>query len=401
METGDNNSPTNGQIQIDDDVTNVLAFLTGDGAQIQRTVNLAGATTASLGYSINEIGLDAGTDNDNVTVFFSRDGTNFVQVDQITSTTNVANRSIDLTSVGTGPFTANAAIRFVASTFEAGDSVSIDNLVVNFTTVSVNTAVDTLNGGVGDDTYSVTLGDGNDVINELANEGAADRISILAPSTGTDPETGLPILTINALNAFDSNTGNQNGNLVINYTLPTGTAQTITVNSHYVGTNAQQGVELINFNGAFFNGYQLVGDYAVSRLDNGRNHAAATANMFIAGEDADDDTMTGGSGNDLIFGGGDGDDLVGGLGDDLLVGGAGADDLDSRLNATGDDFAGAIGADTMVGGTGDDTYGVDDLLDVVVEGLNEGTDTVETFMAALSIENMANVENLSYRGRRC
>ena len=57
-----------------------------------------------------------------------------------------------------------------------------------------------------------------------------------------------------------------------------------------------------------------------------------------------------------------------------------------------------IGADTMVGGAGNDTYVVDDLLDVVVEAAGEGTDTVETFMAALSIEAMANVENLSYKG---
>ncbi len=150
VETGDNNSPNNGQIQIDDDLANVLGFVTGDGAQIQRTVNLAGAATASLSYSIVETGLDAGADNDSVTVFFSRDGTNFVQVDQITSTTNTpaAPRNIDLTQFGTGPFTANAAIRFVASSLEAGDTVAIDNLVVNFTTVTTTPAGDTLNGGL-------------------------------------------------------------------------------------------------------------------------------------------------------------------------------------------------------------------------------------------------------------
>ena len=37
-------------------------------------------------------------------------------------------------------------------------------------------------------------------------------------------------------------------------------------------------------------------------------------------------------------------------------------------------------------------------LDVVVEAAGAGTDTVETLMAALSIEAMANVENLSYTG---
>ena len=63
--------------------------------------------------------------------------------------------------------------------------------------------METLNGGNGDDTYSFGLGDGNDIINELANDGAADRISIL--STTIDPVTLLPV--ISALNANDSNTG--------------------------------------------------------------------------------------------------------------------------------------------------------------------------------------------------
>ena len=52
----------------------------------------------------------------------------------------------------------------------------------------------------------------------------------------------------------------------------------------------------------------------------------------------------------------------------------------------------------MVGLGGNDTYIVDDLLDVVVEAAGGGTDTVETLMAALSIELMANVENLTYTG---
>ena len=47
--------------------------------------------------------------------------------------------------------------------------------------------------GSGDDTYSFSLGDGNDTINEAVNAtsgGAADRISILSPPV--DPLTGLP-----------------------------------------------------------------------------------------------------------------------------------------------------------------------------------------------------------------
>lgn len=412
-ETGDSGGVTTGQIQIDGSVNNVLAFVGGtganfNGAQIQRSVDLAGATAATLNYSIVETGLDAA--DDSIQVFFSRDGTTFVQVDLIDSATNnVPNRIIDLSLFGTGPFTANAAIRFVASSLETGDSVNIDSLSITATIPGLNTGVDTLNGGIGNDTYSFSLGDGNDVINEFANEGAADRISILAPSTGTDID-GLPILTINSLNAFDNDGATTNGDLVINYSLPSGAtsvAQTITVANHFDGANGQTGVERINFNGATFAGYALgADDYFINRSDPNNNRtvnvsANAVTNAqqnFIAGEDGTNDVITGGGLNDLIFGGGGSDDLVGGLGDDLLVGGTGNDDLDSRLNVAQDDFEGAIGADIMVGGAGNDTYGVDDLLDVAVEALNEGTDTVETFLAALSIENMANVENLTYRG---
>jgi Ca2+-binding RTX toxin-like protein len=405
-ETGDT-GVTTGQIRIDDG-NNTLRIVGGggaDGATITRAVPLTTASSAVIEFSANPDTLEAG---ESVVAQFTTDTANPNGVTWVTMATITGNGgNTPYTYTATGPF-PNAAIRFVASAMnQADDVVNIDNLVITFTAVSTGAvAGDTLNGGAGNDTYSFGLGDGIDVINEAGGVGAgtADKISILAPSTGFDVD-GLPILTINALNAFDSNTGNENGNLVINYTLPTGTQQSITVNGHYTGTAAETGIELINFNGAFFNGYQFVGDYAVSRADptggtRTVNLAASTANNFIAGEDADNDAITGGLGNDLIFGGGDNDDLVGGLGDDLLVGGAGNDDLDARDTGDPDalDLVGAGGGDTLVGGLGNDTYGVDDLLDVVVEAAGEGTDTVETFMTELSMAAMANVENLVYRG---
>ena len=226
--------------------------------------------------------------------------------------------------------------------------------------------------------------------------GAADRISIL--STTIDPVTLLPVLS--ALNANDSNTGTNNGDLVINYTLPTGTAQTTTVAGHFTGTNAQTGVERINFNGATFAGYLLGSDdYLISRADpanrdsGGVNLSASLVNNFLVGEQGVNDEIIGGSGNDLIFGGTGDNQLSGGAGDDLLVGGSGTGDNDI--------LDGGLDADTMIGLAGNDTYIVDDLADVVVEAAGAGTDTVETEMAELSIELMANVENLDiHRHRR-
>ena len=137
---------------------------------------------------------------------------------------------------------------------------------------------DTLNGGLGNDTYVFGLADGNDTINEPVNAtsgGTADRIVIQAAGTA-----------LTGLNAQDNNTGTNNGSLVVNFN-----GQTVTVNGHFTGTNAQTGVERINFNDGSFAGYLLgVDDYLISRLDpnnrdaGGVNLSASTANNFIVGE---------------------------------------------------------------------------------------------------------------------
>jgi VCBS repeat-containing protein len=96
------------------------------------------------------------------------------------------------------------------------------------------------------------------------------------------------------------------------------------------------------------------------------------------------DTVNGLTGNDTLDGGDGNDTLLGGAGTDVLLGGAGIDRLD-----------GGKGSDAMTGGAGNDTYVVDDAGDTVTEGLNSGTDTVES-----SIDYLlgANVENLLLTG---
>ena len=152
-------------------------------------VNLGGATAATLSLLPSRERGSTETDGDSVTVFFSRNGTNFVEVDQITNASALtAPQRIDLSALWTGPFTANAAIRFVTNSSRSR-RVRLDRQPRHHLhDRHLNTGVDTLNGGLGDDTYSFTLGDGNDVINEGVNAtsgGSADRISILAPITGS------------------------------------------------------------------------------------------------------------------------------------------------------------------------------------------------------------------------
>jgi len=92
--------------------------------------------------------------------------------------------------------------------------------------------------------------------------------------------------------------------------------------------------------------------------------------------DKDANVFDGLAGNDSILGGGGNDSLAGGLGNDTLDG-------DS-------------GDDTLIGGKGDDVYVVESLGDVVTETALEGTDTVRTALASLTLA--AQVERLVYVG---
>ena len=104
-------------------------------------MNLAGATRATLSYAIAETGFEGAPDNDTVTVFFSRDGTDFVQVDLINNTTNNATRTIDLTQFGQDRL-RRTAVRFVANNLEAGDTVTINNLNIQATVPAATPTVD-------------------------------------------------------------------------------------------------------------------------------------------------------------------------------------------------------------------------------------------------------------------
>ena len=89
--------------------------------------------------------------------------------------------------------------------------------------------------------------------------------------------------------------------------------------------------------------------------------------------------------NNILVGTIGNDDIFGLAGNDVLVGLAGNDLLN-----------GGTGADVMVGGTGNDRYMVDNVGDIVVEGFNEGIDTiVSSISLSLNAPGRFNVENLA------
>jgi trimeric autotransporter adhesin len=107
---------------------------------------------------------------------------------------------------------------------------------------------------------------------------------------------------------------------------------------------------------------------------------SASVLMDVLGSAAHD-TLTGSTGSDNI---------LASDGNDTLYGLAGHDRLD-----------GGSGSDIMIGGIGDDVYYVDTIGDVVVENLNEGTDTVYTaitYTVGINVENLILTGSLAING---
>lgn len=128
--------------------------------------------------------------------------------------------------------------------------------------------------------------------------------------------------------------------------------------------------------------YRLSGDPVENLILIG-NARAGVGNVFanqIIGNSLDN-SLYGEAGNDTLDGGQGADHLYGGEGNDVLNGGDGNDHLHGEL-----------GTDTMSGGLGDDRYYVDDVSDVVIEGMAEGTDTVMSYVDYIL---SSTVENLS------
>ena len=89
-----------------------------------------------------------------------------------------------------------------------------------------------------------------------------------------------------------------------------------------------------------------------------------------------------------------GDQVIGTANSETLNGTAFDDEL---IGLAGNDILnGGLGADVMDGGLGNDTFIVDNLNDVVIEGVNGGIDTTQTTLATRTLA--ANLENLTFAG---
>ncbi|ANK84405.1 M10 family metallopeptidase [Rhizobium sp. N731] len=300
---------------------------------------------------------------------------------------------------------------------------------------------DTLIGGTGNDTYIVD--NLADVVTEALNEGT-DLIKTALSSYALTSIANVENLTFIGTGAF-SGTGNGLANTITggagndlldggagNDTLIGGAGNDLYVidaSFDLVIESANKGTDTVQ---------TAISSYALS--DNVENLTYTGSASFSGTGNALANTITSGAGNDTLNGGAGADSLIGGTGDDTYVvdnagdsvteaAGAGSDTVRTTLASytlgsnlenltyigtgtfigTGNSFAntvqggagadtldGKAGADSLIGGAGNDTYIVENVGDVVTEGLNAGTDLIKTALSSYTLGN--NVENLQYTG---
>lgn len=236
-------------------------------------------------------------------------------------------------------------------------------------TVSTNANVDTVTGGEGDDTFTIT----DDTADFTYDGGSAGTDTLAVAANGADfiAET----LTINNVDIIEIDSDD-------------GGAQNFTF------TAAQLDGESFTFRANGDNDTLSVDGSNTANVDLGSlvvNGSEITDVYFTPSGVANTITLTNADDTVLTQNGGQADVINGGAGNDLLAGQAGADTLDG---GTGDDqFWGGAGEDTLTGGTGDDeflwqdeTNGPDEITDFSQSGTNGndamwfdvGTTTVNT-----------------------
>lgn len=236
---------------------------------------------------------------------------------------------------------------------------------------------DTLLGGAGNDVYGVD--DLGDVITELESEG----LDLIESSVTYALATHLENLTLTgnaAVNGFGTAVNNRmRGNNASNVLEGKEGADTL---------DGGAGVDTLA--GGSGNDFYVIDnslDQVVEFTSEGVDLVESSV-TYTLGAHVENLTLVGngysmGAGNSLanqIKGNASDNSLMGLAGNDFLQGFAGSDRMD-----------GGIDADTMEGGLGDDTYVVNDLKDVLIEGINAGYDSVES---GVSYTLQANFENL-------
>ncbi|WP_445630825.1 beta strand repeat-containing protein [Nostoc sp. DSM 114167] len=355
----------------------------------------------SIGDTITE-GLNAGTD-------LVKSSVSFVLADNVENLTLTGTDAID----GTGNSLNNILIGNTgANKLSGGDgndslfgSSGNDTLLggAGNDTLDGGLGADSLNGGAGNDIYTV------DNLNDSVTEGLNAGIDLVKSSVSFVLTDNVENLTLTGTGAIDGN-GNSLNNILIGNTgankLSGGDG-----NDSLFGSSGNDsllggagddtldggaGIDTLN-GGAGNDIYTVdnVSDIITEGLNSGTDLVKSAVN-WVLGENFENLTLTGsaiiGTGNSLdniLVGNAAANTLTGGDGNDSLFGSSGNDTL---LGGTGDDtLDGGTGIDSLNGGIGNNTYIVDNVSDIIVEGLNAGTDLVNSSVNWVLGDNLENL----------
>ncbi|WP_339057673.1 calcium-binding protein [Candidatus Regiella endosymbiont of Tuberolachnus salignus] len=251
-------------------------------------------------------------------------------------------------------------------------------------TLKGNGGDDHLYGGAGDDTYLYTLGDGNDVIDDVEGRNTlklwgdirVDKLRL------RQLDNHLRLIFV----GLDSN-GNDDERRYLTIKGQENARHSVTPRPVFAMNQVEIAGKSYTLDALWaLSSLQRDGDAGDNKLTGGvgddqLNGYAGQDTLFgFAGRDilrggSGNDKLYGGSGEDILFGDddddwmwgdGDIDRLHGGLGDDILFGGAGDDSLygdegnDDLSGDNGNDYLfGGAGADRLFGGDGNDTLSGD------------------------------------------
>ncbi|AVH62289.1 MULTISPECIES: beta strand repeat-containing protein [unclassified Nostoc] len=359
----------------------------------------------NAGDTITE-GLNAGTD-------LVKSSVSFVLADNVENLTLTGTDAIN----GTGNSLKNILIGNTgANILSGGDgndslfgSSGNDTLLggAGDDTLDGGLGTDSLNGGAGNDTYTV------DNLNDTITEGLNAGIDLVKSSVSWVLADNVEKLTLTGSGVING-TGNNLDNVLIGNTaaniLSGGDGNDSLIggagNDSLIGgagddtLDGGAGIDSLN-GGAGNDTYTIdnLKDTIAEGLNAGIDLVKSSVS-WVLGDNLENLTLTGsatiGTGNSLdniLIGNGSANTLTGGDGKDSLFGSSGNDTL---LGGTGDDtLDGGAGIDSLNGGDGNDIYTVDNLSDIITEGLNAGTDLVNSSVSWVLGDNL---ENLTLTG---
>ncbi len=270
-------------------------------------------------------------------------------------------------------------------------------------TLDGGTGIDSLNGGVGNDIYTV------DNVSDIIVEGLYWGIDLVKSSVSFVLTDNVENLTLTGTGAIDG-TGNILNNILIGNTgankLSGGDGNDSLFgssgNDSLLGGTGDDtldgGTGIDTLNGGAGNdiytvdslsdmiteglnaGIDLVKSAVSWTLGDNFENLTLTGSGAIATGNSLDNILVGNTGANTLTGGDGNDSLFGSSGNDTLLGGIGDDSLD-----------GGLGIDNLNGGVGNDTYIVDSVSDIIVEGLNAGTDLVNSSVSWTLADNFENL----------